>query len=345
MVVRGPLLRMFPRSPTARMSPCTVHLAIRSPRRLSSACILRTPTIGLVTAPCSRSSGTDRSLDAASLRHMTVHTPASWHPDPFGRHELRYWDGGQWTQHVASRGRQEIDPPMAGSPVPTVNRASRKAQRDVRRAGAAGAQVGGGTLFTEPVLVVNQKAKLVELNAEYAVYDQHGQKIGAVREVGQSIMKKAIAVRPAQNRTHRLQIVDMNGRVHLALTRPANIVRSKVIVRDASGAEIGQIVQKNIGMIGKIRFVLETDGRQLGSINAEGWDDWDFNIQDATENEIARITRTWAGLAKEMFTKSDNYVVQINRSLDEPLRSLVIAAALAVDTALSQGAGARVWRR
>jgi hypothetical protein len=36
------------------------------------------------------------------------------------------------------------------------------------------------------------------------------------------------------------------------------------------------------------------------------------------------------------FTKGDNYVVQIHRSLDEPLRSLVIAAALAVDTALKQ---------
>ena len=274
---------------------------------------------------------------------MSGQSPANWYPDPFGRHELRYWDGGQWTQHVASRGRQEIDPPVNGPPVPSVSsssvptagRASKKVQRDVRRAGvAAGAQAGGGTLFTEPVLVVNQKAKLIEINAEYAVYNQHGQRIGAVREVGQSIMKRAMAVRPED--THRLQVVDLNGRVLMALTRPATILRSKVMVRDANGAEIGQIVQKNIGFIGKIRFVLESAGQRLGSINAEGWDAWDFSIQDATGNEIARITKTWAGLAKEWFTKGDNYVVQIHRPLDEPLRSLVIAAALAVDTALKQ---------
>jgi hypothetical protein len=42
-------------------------------------------------------------------------------------------------------------------------------------------------------------------------------------------------------------------------------------------------------------------------------------------------------LAKERFTKADNYVVQIHRPLEEPLRSLVIAAALAIDTALKQG--------
>jgi hypothetical protein len=137
---------------------------------------------------------------------MTVQAPPDWYPDPFGRHELRYWDGGQWTQHVASRGRQEIDPPAGGSPVPTAHRASRKVQRQVRRIGVSdGAQVGSEALFTEPVLVLKQKAKLFEVNATYAVYDQDGQQIGAVREVGKSFMKRAVGIRPYQDRTHNLQ--------------------------------------------------------------------------------------------------------------------------------------------
>ena len=37
-----------------------------------------------------------------------------------------------------------------------------------------------------------------------------------------------------------------------------------------------------------------------------------------------------------MFTTADNYVVQIHRPLEEPLRSLVVPAALSVDTALKQ---------
>src|SRR5687767_12481034 len=37
-------------------------------------------------------------------------SPAGWYPDPFGRHELRHWDGTKWTEHVASRGTQLIDP-------------------------------------------------------------------------------------------------------------------------------------------------------------------------------------------------------------------------------------------
>ncbi|MGI8756323.1 MAG: DUF2510 domain-containing protein [Acidimicrobiales bacterium] len=35
--------------------------------------------------------------------------PPGWAPDPAGRHELRYWDGGTWSDHVSDRGVQAID--------------------------------------------------------------------------------------------------------------------------------------------------------------------------------------------------------------------------------------------
>jgi uncharacterized protein YxjI len=129
----------------------------------------------------------------------------------------------------------------------------------------------------------------------------------------------------------------MNGRVLIRLTRPAKVFRSKMIVAGANGTQIGQIVQKSFGIVGvNIHFSLESGGQPVGSIIAEGREARDCGIQDATGNEIARITKTWAGLAKEVFTKGDNYVLQIHRPLEEPLRSLVIAGAIAVDTALRQ---------
>lgn len=35
--------------------------------------------------------------------------PEGWHPDPSGRHELRYSDGTQWTGHVSDSGTQSTD--------------------------------------------------------------------------------------------------------------------------------------------------------------------------------------------------------------------------------------------
>jgi uncharacterized protein YxjI len=260
-----------------------------------------------------------------------------WYPDPFGRHEMRYWDGKAWTAHVSTKGQAATDEPVGSPQVPTVQRSAEKVRRDVARAGATGTGApGGGTPLTEPILVVNQKAKVLELTNEYAVFDQNANQIGAVRQVGQSTARKVLRVLTSVDQflTHRLEIVDMHGNPVLKLVRPGKIMKSRVIVQDGAEQEIGQIVQQNV--IGKIRFSLEAGGQPVGSINAENWRAWNFNIQDATGTEIARITKTWEGLAKTMFTTADNYVVQLHQQLEDPLRSLVVAAALGVDTALKQ---------
>ena len=204
---------------------------------------------------------------------------------------------------------------------------------------------GSWQLLSTPGLVLGVAAGDVVQVADdgrFEVLDRGGnvavQLIGAIREVGQSSAKKALRMLSSVDQflTHKLQVVDHLGNVLLALTRPAKVLKSRVIVQDGMGAEIGTIVQQNA--IGKIRFSLEAGGHSWGSINAENWRAWNFNIQDHTGAEIARITKTWEGLAKTMFTTADNYVVQIHRPLDEPLRSLVVAAALGVDTALKQDA-------
>ena len=269
--------------------------------------------------------------------------PANWYPDPQGRYEYRYFDGQRWTEHVMSVGRQGVDPlpgaPGPASYVPTGDQHAAQVQQQVQqRAGLApgAAGHGGGTIFTEPVLVVNQKAKLIEIENEFAVYDQHGTQIAGVRQVGQSTARKVARVLTSfdQYMTHQLQIVDMAGNHLLTVTRPAKFVKSKVIVAGPEGHEIGQIVQENV--FGKIRFAMTSGGHQYGSINAENWRAWNFAITDHTGAEIGRITKTFVGLAKAMFTTADNYVVQIHRPLEDPLCSLVVAAALTVDTALKQ---------
>jgi uncharacterized protein YxjI len=265
-------------------------------------------------------------------------TQSGWFADPLGRHQLRYFDGSQWTEHVSSNGRTAVDPPVGQGAVPTVQRDPAKVQGDVQRAGKAGvaAYQGGGSIFNESVLVVNQKAKLIEINNEYAIYDQNANQLAAVREVGQSSLKKAARFLTSldQYMTHQLQIVDMAGNVLLGLTRPAKFVKSRIIVNDPGGNEVGQIVQQNA--IGKIRFGLESGGRSYGMIQGENWRAWNFAILDHTGTEVARITKTWEGLAKTMFTTADNYVVQIHRQLEDPLRMLVVASALSIDTALKQ---------
>lgn len=206
--------------------------------------------------------------------------------------------------------------------------------------GPAGSRMAeaGRNVFTEPTLVVSQKRKIIELTNEYAIYASDGSTIGSVVEVGQSGLRKAFRLVSdlGQFLTHRLEVRDNQQRVLLQLTRPAKVMKSSVIVQDPQGREIGRLVQRN--MFGKIRFGMEANGQEVGSLNAENWRAWNFSMLDAHGTEIARVTKTWEGLLTTMFTTADNYVVNIHFDLPEPLKSLCIAAAMTIDTALKQDA-------
>ena len=274
-----------------------------------------------------------------------------------GRHQLRYWDGQSWTDHVSTNGVQSLDPVTSSTPVAHVDGATRleqltsldghhdaaKIQEQVHGTGgmrSAGvgdvAFEGDGTIFNEPILVVNQKAKIFEVSNQYAVFDRHGRQIAGVNEVGQSGAKKAMRLLTNldQFMTHKLEVVDASGQVQLRITRPAKVMKSTVIVSDVQDREIGRIIQDNV--FGKIHFTLQAGGHTYGAIRAENWRAWNFRIEDHTGTEVARITKTFEGFAKALFTTADNYVVQIHSQLAQPLNALVIAAALCVDTALKQ---------
>ena len=196
-------------------------------------------------------------------------------------------------------------------------------------------------LFDAPVLVVNQKAKVFEMVSEYVVRDEAGNQIGAVREVGQSKARKMLRFVSQVDDflTHHYEIVDApSGSVVLRVTRPRRFLKANVVISGPDDAEIGRVVQQNV--IGKIRFALvAADGTAVGSINAENWRAWDFSVADASGTEVARVTKKWAGLGRELFTTADNYVVSVPSPLAEPLRSIVVASALCIDTALKQDSG------
>jgi uncharacterized protein YxjI len=280
--------------------------------------------------------------------------PAAWHPDPQGRHELRYWDGTAWSDHVSDQGVAGTDP--VGPALTRLDRldealvVGNAADVDKIRAQVSTGKgrrtanidttgvVGGGTILTEPILVVNQKAKIIELNNQYGVFDHSGNQLATVNQVGQSAAKKVLRLVSSldQFMTHHLEITDQTGAVVMKLTRPRKVIKSSVVVSDAADREIGRIVQEN--MMGKIKFALMVGDERVGAIKGENWRAWNFRIEDAAGNEVARITKTFEGVAKTLFTTADNYVVQISQRQAEPLNTLIVASALSVDTALKQDA-------
>jgi len=195
------------------------------------------------------------------------------------------------------------------------------------------------TLLDHNRVVINQKAKLIELVNEYKIRDENGAEIGVVRQEGQSQLKKLARFVSSldQFMTHRLAAYDASGAKVLELVRPRKIVKSAVEVSDGAGAPVGTIRQENV--FGKIRFGLhDPAGRKLGEIRAENWRAWNFTVVDERGAEVGRITKTWEGLAKTLFTTADDYLFEVSPSLSGPLRLLAFASAVGIDTALKQDA-------
>lgn len=196
-----------------------------------------------------------------------------------------------------------------------------------------------GTLLGASILVVNQRAKLLEVNTEYEVFGTGGATVGSIRQIGQSSIKRVVRVLTVLDQyfTHHFEILSADGQVLLRLTRPRKVFRSTVHVFDATNHFLGTIRQENV--FWKIRFqMLDRTGQVVGGMRAENLRAWDFHVHDAAGHQLATVVKSWEGWARTAFTRADRYVVRIHRALPSPLRELTLATALTADVALKQDA-------
>ena len=68
------------------------------------------PSSGVASYP---STSVAAATTVTSASTTSAVAPAAWYPDPSKRFELRYWDGAEWTEHVARSGQLFTDPPVA----------------------------------------------------------------------------------------------------------------------------------------------------------------------------------------------------------------------------------------
>jgi uncharacterized protein YxjI len=196
------------------------------------------------------------------------------------------------------------------------------------------AGAGPANLLAEPVLVINQKLKLIELRNEFRIFDQYGTQVGVAVQARQSPLAFLARVFSDGDVTlpMTLEVRDRSGAVALSLHKPW--FRMQCTVSRGDGVELGQ-VRKQV-RLGKARFrLLDPGGRQVGEVRAQNWRAKDFVVSDASGLELARVNKKFAGL-RELFTDADNYVIQLNPAATDPMRSLAVASVLAIDTVMKQ---------
>jgi uncharacterized protein YxjI len=127
-----------------------------------------------------------------------------------------------------------------------------------------------------------------------------------------------------------LQMRDAAGNLVVRLARGVPVFASRVRVYDAEQALIGCLRQRPLSLRGHFD-VLDATARPLCSLRGTLTRS-EFRLLTPDGVELARISKQWAGLGKELFTSADHYRLDIAAAVpaDLILRQLILAAAIAI---------------
>ncbi len=126
-----------------------------------------------------------------------------------------------------------------------------------------------------------------------------------------------------------------DGNPVVCVKRGVALFLSKVDVLDEAGQRIGGFRQKFFSLFEKFTVLGAND--QPVCVLKGNWSSWDFRFM-AGEQELAKVSKKWAGLGKELFTSADNYILSISPSVppDNPIRGLILGAVMCIDLVLKE---------
>ncbi len=214
---------------------------------------------------------------------------ADWFPDPLGRFDQRFWDGRQWTQHVAGRGWQGLDPVAIVTAQPAVGR-SAEAEPHIQ---APMPDTGADDLLAQRLLVINQKARPFGSTVAYGIFNPRGGRLATVSEVGRNLATRlhdSQRHRTDGNRAYWLEVADVSGHPVLTAALPEREFEKRtVFIGGAGGRPVGEIVQETSDLANSVvhladnqlqnasyfagRYVGAAAGAALGAVagKAAGW--------------------------------------------------------------------------
>ncbi|MBL8827006.1 MAG: hypothetical protein JNM18_08465 [Planctomycetaceae bacterium] len=132
--------------------------------------------------------------------------------------------------------------------------------------------------------------------------------------------------------SHQVKVFDKsNGQVAFSLIRGFSWSGTRVEIVDGRGPTLGYLKSKLVSPGGGF-YLYDSQDQPLAQVKGD-WKGFDFKMISNDGQELGEVTKQWAGLKKELFTSTDNYVIALNdNQVDNPVGDmLLLAAGLAID--------------
>jgi len=171
----------------------------------------------------------------------------------------------------------------------------------------------------------------------YDIYDESGQNLLIeCREENLSFLTKLFRFSDLKRTTpFNLEIRTPMGEVLFRVQRGISFFISTVEVFDGRNELLGRFQQKFWSIGGRFDLF---DAHNNPVCTLQGnWSSWEFSFHK-DGNELASVSKKWAGMAREIFTSADNYVIKINQVVppDSKIRMLILASVLCIDMVLKE---------
>ncbi|HLV61105.1 MAG TPA: phospholipid scramblase-related protein [Fredinandcohnia sp.] len=130
-------------------------------------------------------------------------------------------------------------------------------------------------------------------------------------------------------RPFRMEVRDEQNRLFLRFHRPFRFVFHRLEIRDPQDRLLGA-VRRRLTWIRRIYVIEDAQGRPVAELFGPIFRPWTFEIR-VRGNVEGHIRKRWSGLAKEMFTRADNFQLSFGPHLDPRLRPLCLGATFLID--------------
>ena len=192
-------------------------------------------------------------------------------------------------------------------------------------------------VFRNNLFFVKEQVGMFRASNSYDIFDPNtNQKMIECREPKLGIISKIFRFTDYKRMTpFHVEVRTPEGQMVLTVKRGFSLFLSKVEVLDETGNTVGFFKQKLFSIGGKFD-VLDAQENTVCTLQGK-WTSWDFRFMQG-DKELAAVSKKWAGLGKELFTSSDNYMLTINESVAaaNPARTLILAAVMCIDMVLKE---------
>ncbi|MFF5265522.1 phospholipid scramblase-related protein [Actinomadura viridis] len=187
--------------------------------------------------------------------------------------------------------------------------------------------------FGSSTLRVEQPRRGPFARSKYKVMEEDGTLLAVADEIGE------------HGRTQKLQTYfpgksELHGRAVLLTTpdeTPLFVVdkeqgRMLTTVRSPEGQVVGTFRTERVGR----RYVLhDGEDEPIGEISVDLARN-NFVVTDTKGKEVAHVRKKWAGIATHLLTTADKYTLTISDPVAEPLRTMAVLTAIAMDMTLHE---------